>query len=182
MKDLDIEKLERKNIYKVPDNFFEEMQMKVLLKTAPKKEAKIIKLNWAYSAAAAVAMIFGITFFVTQKDNGTEGITTTNQTARNENGSAINLVPNDQPKKEAVIAYQTLEKDLTNAVGTNQTESKATTAKVLTRQIEAVEKNTVPAVQNPEVQVDQILASFSASDLADLGKNTEQDVYLDLYN
>ena len=37
MKDFDIEKLERKNIYKTPDNFFAEMQANVLKQAVPQK-------------------------------------------------------------------------------------------------------------------------------------------------
>jgi len=43
-------------------------------------------------------------------------------------------------------------------------------------------KNVKTAVQTPEVQVDQILSSFTSAELADLGNNAEQDIYLDLYN
>ena len=38
MKNLDIEKLERQNVYRVPDHFFEEMQLNVLSETMPKKD------------------------------------------------------------------------------------------------------------------------------------------------
>ena len=44
----------------------------------------------------------------------------------------------------------------------------------------AKKKEYVP--QNPEIQVDQVLSSFTSAELADLGKNIEQDIYLDLYN
>ena len=37
-------------------------------------------------------------------------------------------------------------------------------------------------IQSAEIPMDQIIASFTSADLADLGKNTEQDIYLDLYN
>ena len=40
MKDLDIENLERKNIYKTPDRFFEEMQAKVLSQAAPRENRR----------------------------------------------------------------------------------------------------------------------------------------------
>ena len=83
MKNLDIEKLERQNVYRVPDHFFEEMQLNVLSETMPKKEAKIIKLNWAYSAAAAVALLFGITFFVNQQDADTDLVSSEKQIANN---------------------------------------------------------------------------------------------------
>ena len=71
MKNLDIEHLERKNIYKVPDeSFFTEIQAKVLQETAPIKETKTVKLNWMYAAAAAMAMVFGATFVKKKKKKG----------------------------------------------------------------------------------------------------------------
>jgi hypothetical protein len=182
MKNLDIEKLERKNIYQIPDNFFEEMQMKVLAGTAPKKEAKIIKMNWVYSAAAAVAMIFGITFFVSQKDNNNEQTTLKTEIASNGNDVVTNSNSVDEPKKEAVVAYQTLEKDLTNVVASNQKEKSAPKISIENNKSSVIVQKNTPNTQNSEAQVDQILANFSSADLADLGKNVEQDVYLDLYN
>ena len=182
MKNLDIEKIERKNIYKIPDNFFEEMQMKVLAEIAPKKEAKIIKMNWAYSAAAAIAMIFGITFFVTQKDKNSELAAPKNEIVSKGNDIVTHSNSVDEPKKEAVVAYQTLEKDLTNVVASNQKESSAPKTIIENNKNDVVVQKNTPTSQNSEAQVDQILANFSSADLADLGKNVEQDVYLDLYN
>jgi flagellar basal body-associated protein FliL len=182
MKNLDIEKIERKNIYQIPDNFFEEMQMKVLAETAPKKEAKIIIMNWVYSAAAAVAMIFGITFFVSQKDNNNEQTTSKTEFANNGNDVVTNSNSADEPKKEAVVAYQTLEKDLTNVVSSNQKEKSAPKTSIENNESSVIVQKNTPNTQNSEAQVDQILANFSSADLADLGKNVEQDVYLDLYN
>ncbi len=182
MENLDIEKLERKNIYTAPDGFFAEMQMKVLQETAPKKQGKIVKMNWAYSAAAAVALLFGITFFVTQNNGETEGNTIDNQLAKTENRGVTSSVSADEPEKEAVIAYKTLENDLTYVVEDHQREDKAPET-VSEKTTVKYAKETKPATsQNPEVQVDQILANFTSAELADLGKNAEQDVYLDLYN
>lgn len=182
MENLDIEKLERKNIYTAPDGFFAEMQMKVLQETAPKKQGKIVKMNWAYSAAAAVALLFGITFFVTQNNGETEGNTIDNQLAKTENRGVTSSVSAVEPEKEAVIAYKTLENDLTYVVEDHQREDKAPET-VSEKTTVKYAKETKPATsQNPEVQVDQILANFTSAELADLGKNAEQDVYLDLYN
>lgn len=182
MKDLDIEKLERQNIYKVPEGFFDEMQQNVFQKITPHKTGKIIKLNWAYSAAAAIALLFGITFFINQnnKDAQTENQKITS--VEMESKSTNTNVQSAQPKKEAVVAYQTLEKDLTNAVATNQKENTdLNTVNVSNKGINE-KQDIVSANPNTEKQVDQILANFSSAELADLGKNTEQDVYLDLYN
>ncbi|KIA90124.1 hypothetical protein [Kaistella jeonii] len=182
MKNLDIEKLERQNVYRVPDRFFEEMQMKVLAETAPKKEAKIIKMNWAYSAAASIALLFGVTFFVNQKNTDTEVIAATKQIVNDGTTVANVSLPSDSPQKEAVISDQNVDQDLTNVVATNQKESKAPNVIVEQNKNKMGDQEKMAVVQNPDVQVDQILANFSSADLADLGKNVEQDVYLDLYN
>ena len=175
MKNLDIEKLERQNVYRVPDHFFEEMQLNVLSETRPKKEAKIIKLNWAYSAAAAVALLFGITFFVNQQDADTDLVSSEKQIANNVSVVATDSLPVDNLEKPT-------EQDLTNIVATNQTESTAPGDIVEQKKSSLGNQEKISTFQNSDSQVDQILANFSSADLADLGKNTEQDVYLDLYN
>ncbi len=184
MKNLDIEHLERKNIYKVPDeSFFTEIQAKVLQETAPKKETKTVKLNWMYAAAAAIAMVFGATFIVNQNES-----TETKKMVATEVANEKVIVVNNsesiiKPENEATIAYQILNNDLTSIEVNDPKESKtiinvaenAETKKVASKKIQA-------AVQTPEVQVDQLLSSFTSTELADLGKNAEQDIYLDLYN
>jgi len=180
MKDLDIETLERKNIYKTPDRFFDEMQAKVLSQTTPQKHAKVVKVNWAYGIAAALAMIFGVTFFVNQSNDSENAAQL--QASNIENSSANTAITEVKPQKEATVAYQTLQNDLTSTAQDNQKEderlvgvvsSKVTSTDVQTKRI------TAPV---SEVQVDQMLSNFTSAELADLGKNTEQDIYLDLYN
>ena len=98
MKNLDIEKLERKNSYEVPNDFFTKMQENVLKETTHKKEARIFKLNWAYSAAAAVAVLFGITFFVNQNNNDASNA---KNTIANNNSSAVkSTLSNNKVKTE----------------------------------------------------------------------------------
>jgi hypothetical protein len=65
MKEFDLDKLERKTPYKVPENFFEEMQANVLKKPQKReKETKVFRLHFSAvtSIAAALALIFGFTF------------------------------------------------------------------------------------------------------------------------
>lgn len=182
MKNLDIEKLERKNIYKAPDDFFTQMQMKVLQETAPQKPGKIIKMNWAYATAAAIALLFGITFFVTQSNGDLQSNTIDNQLANSRESTGIGSLSANEPKVEARTAYKTLENDLTNVVAENQIENKAPVNVTEQITVKYINPKKAVAPQNPEVQVDQILANFTSAELADLGKNAEQDVYLDLYN
>jgi hypothetical protein len=180
MKNLDIEKLERQNVYKVPDDFFAKVQEKVLAKTAPKKEAKIIKLNWAYSVAAAVAIIFGITFFVTQNRDANQNPMQTNTIAKNTEPKILITENQKSQEKDATIAYRNFEKDLKEVIEKNQKKEQNNVAS--TSKKESNNKKSKEFTANPEVQVDQILAQFSNAELADVGKNTEQDIYLDLYN
>ena len=184
MKNLDIEHLERKNIYKVPDeSFFTEIQAKVLQETAPKKEIKTVKLNWMYASAAAIAMVFGATFIVNQNES-TETKKMVATEVVNEKVSAVNNSESIiKPENEATIAYQTLNNDLTS-IEVNYPKESETKVKVAenTETKSVATKNVQTAVQTPEVQVDQILSSFTSTELADLGKNAEQDIYLDLYN
>lgn len=182
MKNLDIEKLERQNVYRVPDHFFEEMQLNVLSETMPKKEAKIVKLNWAYSAAAAVALLFGITFFVNQQDADKDSVSSAKQIANNVSAVATDSLRVDKLEKPTIVSTPNADQDLTNIVATNQTESTAPGDIVEQKKSSLGNQEKISTFQNSDSQVDQILANFSSADLADLGKNTEQDVYLDLYN
>ena len=179
MKNLDIEKLERKNIYTAPDHFFDDIQARVLQETLPKKQAKVIKMNWAYAAAAAVALIFGVTFFVTQDGESINTISK-EQSLTAVNNTEANALSESESHTEARIAYQTLENDLTSVAAVNRREDREPLAVSAKTGTSAAVQNKVNA-PNPEVQVDQILASFTSAELADLGKNTEQDIYLDLY-
>lgn len=184
MKNLDIEHLERKNIYKVPDeSFFAEIQANVLKETEPIKETKTVKLNWMYAAAAAIAMVFGATFVINQNEK-TEPQNFTATEISNQNTSVVNNSESRvKPDNEAKIAYQTLHDDLTSIELNDPKESKTIINVAESAETKRVaSKNIQTAVQTPEVQVDQLLSSFTSTELADLGNNSEQDIYLDLYN
>ena len=70
MKKIDIDQLERKNLYKVPTGSFEDLQSKVLSGLHQKevkevkKQAKIVSIGWKYAAAAAIVLLFGLGFFM----------------------------------------------------------------------------------------------------------------------
>lgn len=180
MKEFDIEKLKRENVFKTPDGFFEDMQKKVLQETIPVKRGKIVKLNWAYGAAAAVVILVGITVFV-NSDSATESQSIT-KIVTVDSDPATYTLSDLKPEKEEVVALQILEKDLTSVSQVHQNE-KAKKIVVTTKENSSFAAQTKQKiVPNPEVQVDQILASFTSAELADVGRNTEQDIYLDLYN
>ncbi len=187
MKNLDIEKLERKNIYKTPDNFFEKVQANVLMETVHKikpevQEKRIGKTpqkQWWIAAAAAVALIFGLGFFL---NNEPEVI---QQVAQNEQLSVLPTAKTDT-EESSVIAPEIIEKNnfaepeksLTFVENNNQT----VTPRVVVQETKKQSNKTVPSKIKREEHVEQILAAFTSEDLAMISKNMEQDVYLDLYN
>lgn len=169
MKEFDIEKLKRENIFKTPDGFFEDMQNKVLQETIPLKRGRIINLNWAYGAAAAVALLVGVSV-VTNADPAVESQQMTQ------------IVPVEKPAtyelaniKDDLVAVKEVEENL-NAVVQNNPKRKMEISE------NTPNKKEIVTAANPEIQVDQILASFTSAELATVGKNAEQDIYLDLYN
>lgn len=180
MKEFDIEKLERKNIYTVPDNLFENIQESILNDIKTEKKAPVFKLNWMYAVAASLALIFGITFvFNYNNDSTNKGL----------NSPETYAVNKGEPKTEGEIAYETLKEDLTSVENNDQTyvnqknnadfsiNAKSGNEK------EAVSQKPVKAVvKKEENRMNEYLDSFSNSEIAELASNSTQDVYLDLYN
>lgn len=179
MKDFDIEKLERKNIYKVPDHFFENIQEKVMNDVKADKKVPISKLHWAYAVAASLALILGVTF-VFNSDN--------NSTKDPDNSEEIYTTNIQEPKKiESEIAYETLKSDLTSVENNNQIvenqKSKKAADKQNTESKKRIAPKTVRTVsKQAEAQMTEYLDAFSNSEIAELANNSTQDVYLDLYN
>lgn len=177
MKDFDIEKLERRNIYKVPDNLFENIQEKVMSEISEKKKAPVFKLNWAYAAAASLALIFGSTFVYNSYSDSDEDVNPTSTLADNQSA----------PKTESEIAYETLKSDLTSVENINQRSEKQQIKTVVympdQKDVTATKPQTVkPGSKQTETQMAEYLDSFSSSEIAELANNSTQDVYLDLYN
>ena len=182
MKNFDIDKLERKNIYKTPENFFDKIQENVLYdvqlnKKETGKPAKIFKLNWGYAAAASVVLLFGLTMFLQQEDNLVEG---------NTQSQSITTTKNTKP--EATIAYETLANDIEIVEQENQKPEKISTSEKIEKKSESVaiasttikQNKSIPVVS--EAQFEQVMAGLSYTEIAEVGNGAEQDVYLDLYN
>lgn len=177
MKEFDIEKLERKNIYKVPDYLFENIQNNVMNEVKANKKAPVFKLNWMYAAAASLALIFGATYVFNSDNDQSKDVL-------NSKTLAVN---NHQPKTESERAYETLEADLTSVENNNQTGSNQGTKTVSYTPKKDVENRTAPqpvkAVgKKEEIKMNEYLDSFSNSEISELASNSTQDVYLDLYN
>ena len=169
MKKIDIEKWERKTP-ELPENFFEKMQEKVLDKTvrAEKQPVKRFKINPMWASAAAIAVVFGISFFVNVKNKNAEVIQNP-QMVQTENVSTLN--------QEQSAEHQV---DIVNQeVTENQsyTESKTSFAG---QSLDAVSEQKVKNLST-KLKMEEVLNVMSEEELQELATNYEQDTFLDLY-
>ena len=169
MKKIDIEKWERKTP-ELPENFFEEMQEKVLDKTvrAEKRPVKRFKINPMWASAAAIAVVFGISFFINFKNKNVE-VTQNPQMVQTENISTLN--------QEKSIEYQA---DVVNQEAIeNQpyTESKTS---FVGQSSDAVSEQKIKNLST-KLKMEEVLNAMSEEELQELTSNYEQDTFLDLY-
>lgn len=169
MKKIDIEKWERKTP-KLPENFFEEMQEKVLDKTVrvEKQPVKRFKINPAWASAAAIAVVFGISFFVNVKNKNVE-VTQNSQMVQTENVPTLNQ--EQSTEYQADVASQ--------EVVENQpyTESKTSFAG---QSLDAVSEQKIKNLST-KLKMEEVLNVMSEEELQELTSNYEQDTFLDLY-
>ena len=169
MKKIDIEKWERKTP-KLPENFFEEMQEKVLDKTVrvEKRSVKRFKINPMWASAAAIAVVFGISFFVNFKNKNVEVIQNP-QMVQTENVFILKQEQNTQPQIDAI----------NQEVVENQpyTESKTSFAG---QSSDVVSKQKIKNLST-KLKMEDVLNVMSEEELQELTSNYEQDTFLDLY-
>ena len=169
MKKIDIEKWERKTP-ELPENFFEEMQEKVLDKTVrvEKRPVKRFKINPAWASAAAIAVVFGISFFVNFK-NKTVEVTQNPQMVQTENVFTPNQQQNTEPQID-IVNQEAVE---------NQpyTESKTSFAG---QSSDVVSEQKIKNLST-KLKMEEVLNVMSEEELQELATNYEQDTFLDLY-
>ena len=169
MKKIDIEKWERKTP-ELPENFFEEIQEKVLDKTvrAEKRPVKRFKINPVWASAAAIAVVFGISFFVNVKNKNVE-VTQNPQMVQTENVSTLNQEQNTEPQIDTVGQEVTENQ--------SYTESKTSFAG---QSLDAVSEQKVKNLST-KLKMEEVLNVMSEEELQELATNYEQDTFLDLY-
>ena len=169
MKKIDIEKWERKTP-ELPENFFEEMQEKVLDKTvrAEKQPVKRFKINPMWASAAAIAVVFGISFFINFKNKNVE-VTQNPQMVQTENVSTLNQEQNTEPQIDTVGQEVTENQ--------SYTESKTSFAG---QSLDAVSEQKVKNLST-KLKMEEVLNVMSEEELQELATNYEQDTFLDLY-
>jgi hypothetical protein len=191
---IDIEKLNRKTPYPEPsDEFFKTLQDQVISKTigekvpVGQKEAKIFSLNFKWMAAAAVVLIAGITAFFGLNDNpemqmaqqkpivdSVYEIHSTEQKPANMIADNNSVPKQNQPverKSERLNSHPSIA-NLAKSENRRNNSFDNTD-----RQSYAIETK-----KKSESEVEKVLVAFTPEQLKDLDRNSEQDVYLDLYN
>lgn len=172
VKDFDLDQLERQNIYKVQDDLFSTVQNNVLKEISKNKKIPVFRLYWGYAAAASLALIFGSAYIFSNDKNS-------------DVGTQNSITKTESQASESQIAYQTLKDDLTSVENTNQkvislknTDVSVAKSKV----IKNTEKVNLPKKVSVETRMNEYLDSFTSAEIAELANNSNQDVYLDLYN
>ena len=169
MKKIDIEKWERKTP-ELPENFFEEIQEKVLDKTvrAEKRPVKRFKINPVWASAAAIAVVFGISFFVNVKNKNVE-VTQNPQMVQTENHSNLNQQQTTESRID--VAGQEVTENQ------SYTESKTSFAG---QSSDVVSEQKVKNLST-KLKMEEVLNVMSEEELQELATNYEQDTFLDLY-
>lgn len=208
MKEFDIEKLERKNIYTVPENLFENIQGKVLsglndfdLEKLERKNIYTVSENmyddvqnhvinkvisrrqapvFRLNWAYAVAASLALIF-------GATFVFTSDNEATKANGDENVAYAVNEPKTESEIAYETLQSDLTSVENNDQNveaqnDNKSIAKKETGKQQKTEAQPVKSASKKQETQMNEYLDSFTSSEISELASNSTQDVYLDLYN
>ena len=169
MKKIDIEKWERKTP-ELPENFFKEMQEKVLDKTvrAEKQPVKRFKINPVWASVAAIAVFFGISFFVNFKNKNVE-VTQNPQMVQTENHSNLNQQQTTESRID--VAGQEVTENQ------SYTESKTSFAG---QSSDVVSEQKVKNLST-KLKMEEVLNVMSEEELQELATNYEQDAFLDLY-
>lgn len=199
MKNFDIEQLERKNIYKTPGDFFAGMQENVLKQTvhqAPiaetaRPEGKTIpmKTNWIYAAAAALALLLGVGFFIKNTNAAPENPQPTAASTLKTETPITQTMAGEQPQLMASEVQIPKEETITQDLTFEKTEYQTVRREPQVVQVKSfanvTDKSKAAPSKSERIKredVDQILTSFTSSELAEMSKDAEMDVYLDLFN
>ncbi|WP_027383158.1 hypothetical protein [Epilithonimonas caeni] len=191
---IDIEKLNRKTPYpELSDEFFRTLQDSVISKTigerspVVQKEAKVFSLNFKWVAAAAIVLIAGITAFLGLNDNPEM------------------QMAQQKPIVDSVYEIHSTEQESTNALADNKDVSGpirsvehkvghlkthraiANLSKSDDRRNDSFDNTdrqdyAVETKRKSESEVEKVLVAFTPDQIKDIDRNSEQDVYLDLYN
>lgn len=170
MKNFNLDNLEKKTPYQIPENFFEDLQKNVLSEVENKsiKKTRIFKLNFSVvtSIAAALALIFGFTFL--WRTNQTDLTQSTEETT------------STQANQKEINPNANINVSTNNTLSSANTNQKSEIVKPKSPASEIATQ--IVYSNNTDENYDQLLNALTEEELAELTKNTDHDIYLDLYN
>lgn len=182
MKEFNIEKLPRENVFKEPTVSFEQMQNKVMKNILPLPKKRSLSSSWIYSAAAAIALIMAFSIYINTNPNPNDDVQQLVVSSSPVDTSATITFPDNKQEIVAVKTQNFSEPDLTLPEPTHQKVEATAPREVQTSNVQVVASTDKQKPKTVEQPMDQILASFTSAELADVVKSSEQDIYLDLYN
>lgn len=159
MKKIDIEKWERKNP-ELPENFFDEMQEKVLAKTTKKREVKRFSLIAVWSSVAAM-LIFGAIFFIDNKE------------VNDKNQVAVKVEQSEVISPKPIIDFEEKQEMKTEEIISEP-------VKKVQFATQKLEKKTMPK-EPKNNDWEQAINTMTEEEIIDLAMNYEQDTFLELY-
>lgn len=180
----DIEKLERKTLYKTPDHFFDAVQNKVLAETVhKKKDAKIIPLFAKWAVAASVTLVAGLSaFYITSQDeqiNIAKNEVIIDSTYNPKQSLALHNTPTTPENYSDDTEQQTTKPESGETIikNTPNTKKEISTSRTIETKASFAKANI-----NTDSKVNRALAVFTPDQISEMDKSIDQDVYLDLYN
>lgn len=183
MENFDLDQIKDRQLYKMPDQFYEKMQQNVLEKTISQTGTINLptksKNNWYYAAAASLATIFGGVFLF--QDNAV--VENPNLSSKENVSLQVNPKIANQDVSGILVMEKKVEEPteiLSFSANTDQNNHK-TIAKNEPRIVRSTVKKSTAAVKTEDL-IDFLLENFTAEELATLAKNSDKDIYLDLYN
>ncbi|SEG19311.1 hypothetical protein SAMN05421847_1688 [Halpernia humi] len=190
MKNFDIEKLDRKTPYDLPENTFAEIQRNVFDKVEIKKETPIFSLKWIYAAAAVILLIVSANFLINfNKNDGSQNVkmASKNVVVPQENSEVQSFAQTtEKPAVEKTEKANLTSTPISHHTANHQLAKNENSKSVKSADLVAVKANTsktkTTIMPPTEAQIDEVLNGFSSAEIASLSNNSEQDVYLDLYN
>lgn len=183
MKNFDLDQIKNRKHQELPDEFYKKMQENVLNKTININKIVELKpktnLNWVYAAAASLALVFGGTYFF--QENKIENPTTKSTE------QVISKIETPVSNSEENIIINKVSQEITQPekiVETKISETQKIIADIDANKskIEKIEVKKSIKIPKPQEQIDFLLENFTPEDMAILAKNSDNDVYLDLYN
>ena len=162
----DIEKLERKTPYELPENVFEEVQKNVLEKTLPRKETKVFSLQKIWWAAAAIILFIGLGSVLRTGSNPET------QVAQSKVSTPTPTIDNTKNTDVEDIVLQEVKEVEEKLVATPEKPAVAIAKK---------EEQKPVNISKEKENLDEVLNSFSDEELKALTSTVDHDVYMDLY-